>query len=407
MYFLIDCNNFFASCEQVFNPSLRNKPVVVLSNNDGCVVARSKEAKALGIPMGAPAFQYKNLFLAKNVTVLSSNFTLYGDMSQRIMDILASYDYDLEIYSIDEAFLLIPNEGDLIHFAHMIRDQIKQWTGIPVSIGIGPTKTLAKAAGELAKKEGGVFLMEATSPLLHHFPLEDVWGIGHKTAEKLRSFRLYYVSDLTAKADHWIQKELTIAGLRTTFELRGKPCLKLNEDVSQKSILRSRSFAQEVSSLESLEQAIAGFAASIGRNLRKFGLKTSHLSVFITSNRFKTAPYFSDTAHLHLPIASSETPLLIQEAKACLRRIYRPNIEYKRAGVMAFDLSDESMVQKDFFPTTSQQKNVSKVLDQINRKFGANTLFLAAEGVTQNTKAAKRSKLYTTSWDDLPRITNL
>lgn len=404
MYLLVDCNNFFASCEQVFNPSLRNSPVVVLSNNDGCVVARSKEAKALGIPMGAPAFQYKDLFLLKNVTALSANFPLYGDMSQRIMDILASYECELEIYSIDEAFLFDPVTTDLIGFAHTIRDQIKQWTGITVSIGIGPTKTLAKAAGDIAKKDNGVFFMGANSPLLKQFPLEDVWGIGRKTAEFLLTQRLHFVTDLTAKPDHWIKKHLTITGLRTVFELRGTACIKRGDDIPQKSILRSRTFSTETSSLEELEKAVASYAASVGRNLRKHGLKTSHLTVFIASNRFKDAPYISDSAHIHFPIASSETSHLIKEAKSCLRKIYKKNVGYKRAGVMAFDLSNEATLQKDFFHNPKKD-NVSKILDQINRKFGSDTLYFAAEGVGQkNSKGGKKSSLYTTSWDEIPKV---
>lgn len=408
MYFLVDCNNFFASCEQVFNPSLRNRPVVVLSNNDGCVVARSKEAKALGIPMGAPAFQYKNLFLAKGVSVLSSNFTLYGDMSQRIMDILASYPCELEIYSIDEAFLFISELDDFIAFAHIIRDQIKQWTGITVSIGIGPTKTLAKAAGEIAKKETGVFAMTAGDPLLQTFRLEDVWGIGQKTAEKLRSYRLYFVSELLAKSDDWIKKQLTVMGLRTVLELRGQPCIEILELESPKSILRSRSFEREVVCLEKLEEAIARYAASIGRKLRQLHLKTAHLSVFLSSNRFKDTPYFSETAHINFPTASSETPYLTKEAKNCLRSIYQKGIAYKRAGVIVSNLIDETLTQRDLFQIEPDPKSVSisKILDQINSSFGAKTLYLAAEGIHSKevTKKPTRSPLYTTSWEEIPRI---
>jgi len=413
MYLLIDCNNFFASCEQIFNPALRNIPVVVLSNNDGCVIARSKEAKELGIPMGAPAFQYKNLFLTKNVAVFSSNFTLYADMSQRIMDILASLGFDFEIYSIDEAFLYVPCSNDYLKLANTIRNQIKQWTGITVSVGIAPTKTLAKAANKLAKNATGVFLIDKPQnnhPQLAKFPLEDVWGIGKKTAEKLHQFGLYFVPDLLAKPDHWIKKHLKVTGLRTILELRGKSCLELKEDTPQKSIIRSRSFGTEITTLKNLEEAIASFAASIGKKLRTHRLKTSNLCIFITSNRFKKSPYFSDSVHIHLPEASSDTSYLINQSKIILHKIFQENISYKRAGVMAYELSSETALQKDLFhlsnTMTTQKEHLSKVVDQINHRFGSNTMYFAAEGIkkTWQGKPLSRSKQYTTSWNDIPRI---
>lgn len=380
MFLLIDCNNFFVSCEQLARPALRDKPVVVLSSVGGIVLARSKEAKALGIPMGAPAFKYQNLFLSKNVITLSANFSLYERLSNEVMDVLESYGFKMEIYSVDEAFLKIDLSNDYLALGTHIRNKIQECVGITVSVGIAATKTLAKVANHLAKGGPGVCFIPdsaAAEKILSTFPLAEVWGIGPRTAETLRSFSLHYALDLLKKPDEWIKKQLSIIGLRTVFELRGTPCLTIDDQAPQKSIVRSRSFAARIGTLEKLEEAVASHASSVAKNLRKQKLKTHNLSVFLYSGH-----YISE--HITLPEATSYTPLLISKAKECLNNLYQKGKLYKKAGVMAYELTHESENQKDFFnPTPSENGPLMHTLDLINRRFGKKILYFAAEGIPE------------------------
>ncbi len=401
--------------EQVFAPKLRNKPLVILSNNEGCIIARSKEAKAVGIPMGAPLFKYRDLIIKHDVTTLASNFPLYGDMSRRVMKILEDFELDLEIYSVDEAFLFIEQELDFLKLAAEIQKRILQWTGIPVSIGIAPTKTLAKVATTYAKSNGsGIVLLKDSQMIesyLKKLDVGEVWGIGHRLKEKLNSFRVKTAYELTQKNDSWIRNQMSVVGLRTVYELRGTSCLKLNEIASQKSILRSRSFTVEIGQLETLEQKIASFADTLGRQLRKYGLVCSQICTFASSNRHHThVKYVSDSFHIQLTEPSSYTPLLISKAKKSLRKIFQKGVLYKRAGVLVYGLTNEDSKQRDLFSRPDidefERKRLMETYDRINHHYGEKSLYFAAEGFIKKNidKSTSRSGCYTTSWDELLTI---
>jgi len=393
---LIDCNNFFASCEQVFNPSLRGCPLVVLSNNDGCVIARSKEAKALGIPMGAPAFEYQSLFLQHNVTVLSSNFALYGDLSHRVFETLKTFEYPIEIYSIDEAFLSLPSEG-AFEVGQSIRKKVKQWTGISTSVGIAPTKTLAKIANHIAKKGEGITQYHPSH--LHNLPINEIWGVGRRTTKKLMSHGIRYAHELIECSDSWIKKRLSIVGLRTVMELRGISCLEIEEAISpRKSILTSRSFKRPLTTLKELKEAIGTFVAIAAKKLRKEKLKAHSLLVFAGR----------ESASLHLPLATSNTSELMNYAHQTLESLYNQDNLYKRAGVMLSGFVAESETQLDLFARAKSSSSLMKTVDEINRQFGPSTLIFAGEGITKKWKSAptRRSPHYTTSWADLPKVSS-
>ena len=393
-YVLIDCNNFFASCEQVFNPAYRKRPLVVLSNNDGCVIARSKEAKAIGIPMGAAAFECKSLFLQHNVVVLSSNFALYGDMSHRVIETLKTFDFPTEIYSIDEAFLLLPQEK--YSLGKEIRNRVKKWTGLSISVGIAPTKTLAKVANHAAKKGPGVVRFNPS--LLHNLPVGEIWGIGRRSSKKLISHGIRYAHELIACSDTWIKKQLSIVGLRTVWELRGTPCLETQEIAPKRqSILTSRSFKRAITTIEELKEAVASFTAIAAQKLRKQKLKAYTLLVFAGG----------DSASVHLPLPSSNTPELMNLAHRALEGLFNKEKSYKRAGIMLSELVTEKTTQLDFLTKESSQKPLMKTVDQINAHYGQSIITFAGEGISKKWKStpSKRSPKYTTSWDDLLKIT--
>ncbi|MCP5509774.1 MAG: Y-family DNA polymerase [Chlamydiales bacterium] len=386
MFALIDCNSFFASCEIVFQPRLQGKPVVVLSNNDGCVIARSKEAKALGIPMGAAAFEYERFFALHKVEVFSSNFVLYADMSRRVMESIASLGYILEPYSIDETFIQGP-EID----AHAIKQRIEQWTGIPVSVGIGASKTQAKTANYIAKKNGGIWRFKPED--LEHLPVEDIWGVGRKYALKLKSYGVYTAGNLIAKNDHWIKKHLTVIGLRMVWELRGTPCIQ-DLPSPKKGIVVSRSFAKGVTSQEMLAEAIMTFAAKAARKLRKENSQTKFLQVFTNLS----------SASCTLPLATDHNPLLMAHARRLLNQIFRQGEIYKRAGVLLSDITADS--QLDLLTESKASSPLMPLLDKVNRKHGKEMLFYAGQGTTQRWQKTPRhrSPRYTTDWNDIPRI---
>ncbi|MCB1082274.1 MAG: Y-family DNA polymerase [Chlamydiia bacterium] len=404
MYALVDCNNFYASCEQVFNPAYRNKPLVVLSNNDGCVVARSKEAKALGIPMGAPAFQWETLFLRENVIVLSSNYTLYGDLSHRVIETMKTFDLPLEIYSIDEAFLLFPEkEGEKL--AQEMRMKILQWTGIPVSIGLAPTKTLAKVAGHVAKKGKGVALYHPS--FLETLPIDEIWGIGRQLKKKLLSFRIQTAQELIQKDEVWVKKHLTVTGLKTVLELRGIPCIEhLEHAPERKSIVSSRTFSKGVCDLAELKETLATFGGIAAKKLRKEKLKAYFLLIFLYKDRFVTT-----NASMHLPLATHYTPDITRATSLLLEKIYEANVSYRKGGVLLSGLVSETEGQLDLFatdPLGGKKEAVIHTFDQVNKRYGGKILTFAAEGLEKKWKSAssKRSPNYTTSWNDIPTIRN-
>ena len=407
--FLIDCNSFFVSCERVFNPKLWNKPVVVLSNNDGCVVSRSKEAKKLGIPMGAPAFQYQKLFEEKEVFVYSSNFTLYGDLSQRVMQVLEQFSPNIEIYSIDEAFLSIATE-DPLDLAHTIHQRVLKWTGIPVSVGIGATKTLSKVANDLAKKDErqkGVYLLEDPSvidPLFAKLPPEEIWGVGPRLSSRLKSLGVFNVLQLKNADDGWIRNGFSVTLLKTVLELRGIACLDLNEvEAPCKSITCSRSFGSPVTDLSSLYEAIASYTARAAEKLRQQESLTGYLTVFLTTSPFIKNPY-SNSATLSLPTPTDYTPALIAYSKLALQSIFRSGYAYKKTGVIFTELSPKTCYQQDLFHTPSpRREKAMQTLDRINEAYGKNALQFAAEGIERTWKPRRSctSQHFTTSWREL------
>lgn len=413
LFALVDCNNFYASCERVFRPKLKHRPVVVLSNNDGCVIARSKEAKILGIPMGAPAFQYAQLFRLHRVEVCSSNYTLYGDMSSRVMQTLSQFSPDLQVYSIDEAFLMLESDHAEAT-SHAMRKTVLQWTGIPVSVGIAPTKTLAKVANHCAKKDpkhNGVFLM--TDPILQEeilqkLPVGEVWGIGRQITETLSRNGIRTAWELRNSDDNWIKKRLSVTGLRTVWELRGISCLQLEEvDLPKKSIICSRSFGRPVSELHELEEAVAAYMARAAEKARLQDSVAGFIQVFLMTSKHQPGSFYGNRAQVVLPQSTSYTPELIHYAKQALKSLFVPGLAYKKTGVLLGGLEPASAFQPDLFcaqgGALEKQRAVMELMDKTNKNFGRKVLRMAAEGTTQDWKARSGScsPHFTTRWDEL------
>ncbi len=408
---LIDCNNFFASCERVFNPALENKPVVVLSNNDGCIVARSNEAKALGIPMGAPLFQYKELMKQHQVQVFSSNFQLYGDMSDRVMATLAAHLPDIEVYSIDEAFVRLDGMpvGDYFAYCQKVREIVKQWTGMSVSIGIGPTKVLAKLANHIAKKriEEGVFEVSSdNTQVLQSFPVEDIWGVGWKWSQKLRRLGIGTAYDLQQADARFIRKSLTVTGERLHRELNGVSCLELEEVQPRNNILSSRSFGRPVTEKVELAEALANYVSIACRKLRNQHSRAGGLRVFLKTNKFRsTDPQYYNSAIIEFDMPASDTGELIAAAKRGLDAIYRKGYRYKKCGVLLVDLVPDTHHQQHLFCQKDYTKSdkVMVALDLINQRYGKETAFFAAQGIKREwqMRSDLRSLRYTTVWGEL------
>ncbi len=409
MLALVDANNFFVSCERLFNPKLEAKPVVVLSSNDGCIVARSQEAKALGIPMGAPHFEYEAMLKKYGVHVFSSNFALYLDMSRRLMQVVRSLVPAIEVYSIDEAFILLDGipERDIEPLCSLMRKRIYDWIGLPVSIGVSSTKTLAKVANHHAKKEGVYILTEEKrQKCLEAFGVQEIWGIGRKLAERLQKRQIYTAWQLASCSDSWLKKELTVVGLRLAWELRGIACLELHEmSDPKKSISTAKSFDKPVESLDELLAILADYTAYVAEKLRGQESLASYISVWLTTNRFKDEPQYVQDASYVLPEPTAYTPTLIQCAKRALESIYRPQFRYKKVGVLLGNFVSERTEILDLFsqkpkPRHDKERKAMQVLDSINEKWGKKTLYFASEkprGVQKNFCTPR----YTTSWDEL------
>jgi DNA polymerase V len=413
---LVDCNNFYVSCERVFNPALNNKPVVVLSNNDGCIIARSNEAKALDIPMGAPLFEYELFFRKHHVIVYSSNYSLYGDMSARVMATLTQLCPDIEIYSIDEAFLLLDSLtlDNTQAFAHLLRNRIKQWTGIPISIGIGPTKTLAKVANKIAKKQqnlNGVFEINAQTAIddiLKTSDVSDIWGVGRQYTKLLYQYGIKTAHQLKCADDRWIKKRMTICGLRTVHELRGISCISLEQvPTAQQSIACTRSFGQPITELNQLQEALATYAARASQKARAKNLIASALHVFITTG-YHAQNSYSNGMSIELMQPTAFTPSIIAAAGTILKQIYKPGYRYKKAGVILLDLISAHHQQNSFLQEHrhEEHKTLMNTIDQLNRKWGRSTVRFAAEGFKKpwRMKQSKKSSYSTTSWKQLPII---
>jgi len=418
IFALVDCNNFYASCERVFSPKLNGQPIIVLSNNDGCVVARSNEAKALGIGMGVPEFQVRPLLRAHRVHVFSSNYTLYGDMSQRVMETLEQFCPDLEVYSIDEAFLSLVGfeRRDLIEYGRQIRRTVKQWTGIPVSVGIAETKTLAKIANRVAKRTpdtGGVFDLLACpdrDALLDRVAVEDVWGIGRNHAHMLKQHGITTAFQLREVDDHWIRKRMGIVGCRLVMELRGVSCMDLEQCPAPKqSLTCSRAFGTLINTVEEMEEAISVYTSRVAEKLRREQLAATVLTVCLTTNEFREGPQYSNSLTLNLPVVTDSTSELIGCALQGIRAIYRDGYLYKKAGVMVTGLVPASQSQTDLFDSKDRGKSnrLMSALDAINERWGTGTLQYASSGITKKWKTQfhRRSPAYTTDWNELPVVT--
>ena len=418
VFALVDCNNFYVSCERVFDPKLDGKPVIVLSNNDGIVVARSNEAKALGIAMGVPAFQVRSLIRAHDVQVFSSNYALYGDLSRRVMDTLAQFSPQVEVYSIDEAFLSLSGFAgrNLTEYGRAIRATVKRWTGIPVSVGIAETKTLAKIAGEVAKHRrdaGGVCDLTAwpdRGALLADIPVEDVWGVGPNWARLLMEHGVRTARDLREADEHWIRKRMGVTGARIVQELRGVSCLTVEDCPPPKqAVTVSRMFGRPITTLAEMREAVAAYTARAGEKLRQERLAATVLTVFLTTNPFKKdEPQYSNAVTISLPVATDATPELLRCALRGIERIYREGYCYNKAGVMLTALVPASQHQLDLFEDRDRTRSsrLMRVLDRINADMGAGTLRYAAEGYVKRwrTRFERRSPVNTTNWRDLPVV---
>lgn len=424
IYALVDCNNFYCSCERVFNPRLENRPLVVLSNNDGCAVARSNEAKALGIKMGEPWFKLTDLVKRHGLIGLSSNYTLYGDMSSRVMQVLRDFTPDVEVYSIDESFLRVERMHrlwpSLAAMGQAIRARARQWTGIPVCVGIGaPTKTLAKLCNHIAKNNpeyGGVFDWAAQSPqernrLLSTIEVGEVWGVGRRVSQKLESLGIHTVQDLRCASQKMIRLHFSVVMERTVAELQGVSCLTL-EDVAppKKQIVSSKSFGQLVVTLDELSEALTSYVSRAAEKLRVQGSVCGALQVFVMTNVFREAdPQYSNGIVIPLSNPSCNTLELAAAALYGLKRIYKSGYSYKKTGVILLDLSPRTQRQASLFSQLDEEAKHSdalmSVLDDINARFGRDTLSVAAIGTQKQWKARAENKTlcYTTRWSELPK----
>ncbi len=407
MIALTDANNFYVSCERVFNPKLEGKPVVVLSNNDACVVARSNEVKALGVKMGTPLFQMRSLIHRHQIQVFSSNYALYGDLSRRVMEVLGQFTPEVEVYSIDEAFLGLAGLSCEI-VAHHMRLTVKQWTGIPVSVGVATTKTLAKIANHQAKRMGGVCVLADPGPVLAQLPVAEVWGVGRRLAQRLEAQGITTALHLQQADLAMVRQLLGIVGVRTVLELRGVACLPLELcPQPRKSCCVSRGFGRPVVSLAELKQAIASYGATAAAKLRRDQRVALSLQVFITTNRFRPQePQYDNSEAIRLPFPTNDTLTIVRAALGATERLYRSGYCYHKAGVMLLDLCDGAINQGGLFGDETKRERVGRLMvavDALNRRFGAGTVCWAAAGLQQEWKmrAEWRSSRFTTRWDEL------
>lgn len=417
MYGLCDCNNFYASCERVFDPSLVGRPVVVLSNNDGCVIARSNEAKALGIGMGDPYFKIRELARRNEVAVFSSNFVLYGDMSRRVMSLLRRFVPATEVYSIDESFLDFSgmDETRLDALGHEIARTVKRHTGIPVSIGIAPTKTLAKIASKLCKRypklDGCCYMHrpEDIEKVLRKFPIGDVWGVGRRWAKMLDGMGVATAWDFTQLPPEWVRKRISVVGLRMWKELRGEPCIGFEEmPAAKKQIATTRSFDHDIYEYEEVHQRIAQYAASCAEKLRAQNSVCGEMVVFILTNRHKeNLPQYYESCIVKLSVPTDSTLELTKQTVAMLRQIFRKGYAYKKAGVILSDIRARDGVQADLFDRVDRDKHdrLMKAMDGLNASFGRHKVVTAAAGGDFfRMNREHLSKKFTTDWEQIIRV---
>lgn len=418
MFALVDCNNFYASCERAFNPYWNGRPVVVLSNNDGCVIARSNEAKKIGIKMGVPAHQIRTEIEQYNIGVFSSNYTLYGDMSNRVMSMLSSYSPNVEIYSIDECFLDFSGFGlyDLKTYGEGIVQSVTKGTGIPVSMGIALTKTLAKVANKFAKKHKGykgvciIDTEEKRIEALKRTEISDVWGIGHRHAKRLEQYGVYSAYDFAQMPKAWVRQQMTVVGERTWKELNGEPCIDMEQIApAKKQICTSRAFGQTIADIEGLKEAVSSFASICAGKLRKQKSCAQSLMVFIHTNNFREdLPQYFKNCVIKLPVPTNSTPEIVHYAIAALLNIYRKGYYFKKAGVILMDIVPDNAIQQNIFDVVDREKHkkLMEVVDRLNSGFSRNNLFLAVQDGRRKWKLKQEllSPCYTTKLNDIIKI---
>ena len=412
---LIDCNSFYVSCERLFKPKLLNKPVVVLSNNDGCVISRSNEAKALGIKMGEPFFKVKDLVSKHKVFVFSSNYALYGDLSRRVMKILKTFSPNVEIYSIDEAFLDLSfvEENKTEELAKEIRNRILKWTGIPTSVGISNTKTLSKVANHIAKKNNtGVMYLDPkySDEYLKKFEIQDIWGVGRQLTKFFIKNNILTAFDLKNVSNTWIKKSTNVLSAKTVMELRGIPCIDLlPHSEKRKSCCVSRSFGRKVSNLEELKEAITAHALNATEKIRTDEQITRSITVFIRTSPFnKDKRYYSNSHTIELPIDTNNSLEIVKYALEALDKIYKPGYLYQKAGIILSKLKDADKFERNLLTPIIEKdlKKLMNAIDLTNTKYGRYSISLAQAGINKSWKMRRQhsSKIDTASFYDLPTI---
>lgn len=415
IYALIDCDNFYVSCERLFRPDLRDKPVAVLSNNDGCIISRSNEVKKLNIKMGTPYFKIMDLINQKDIHIFSSNYPLYADISNRIVKTLEKFSPDIEVYSIDESFIKLSiDEKKCTDYGKEIRETILRNVGVPTTVGIAYTKTLTKVASKVAKKDpqykGVLSLLdtEENDTYLKKVDIEDVWGVGRKYSKWLRARGIYTAKDLKYADRKYIRKKMTVNGFKTVMELNNVECIPLEKSPPpKKSIVDSKSFGKYTSSLSSIKNALAKNVTRAGEKLRQEGSMTGFLSVFISTSPFKQ-PYYSNSIGIKLPYPVSDSSTLIKFAFIALEKIFKKGYMYKKAGVVLTDISNKNDVQLNFSVDSflshkEESERIMESVDYINKKWGRDTVKLAAMGVEESLKMRqnRKSPRYTTSWEEM------
>jgi len=412
---LLDCNNFYVSCERLFNPRIRKKPVVVLSNNDGCIISRSNEAKALGIKMGEPYFKAKDIIVKNKVEVFSSNYSLYGDLSRRVMRTLKRFNTEIEVYSIDEAFIDLSNfpDSEVEKVGREIRETVLQWTGIPTSIGIAKTKTLSKVANHIAKKkQSGVTSLigiENLDPILEKIEINDVWGVGRQLTKFYQKNGIYNAKQLKNKSNTWIKKSSNVLGSRTAMELRGISCIDLEKTKSKrKSCVVSRSFGQRIEKYQELKEAVASYCLNASEKIRSESLIAKSITVFIRTSPFQSRfGYYSNSKTVDFPIATNNSIEIVKTALIALESIFKNGYRYQKAGVLLSGLS-EATNNKNLFSSEKDEKinSLMRSIDNTNYRYGRSAISLASAGVQKrwNMKREHSSRIDTADFYSLPTI---
>ena len=412
---LIDCNSFYVSCERLFNPKIRRLPVVVLSNNDGCIISRSNEAKALGIKMGEPYFKARNIIIKNNVQVFSSNYSLYGDISRRVMRTLKRFNSKIEVYSIDEAFLDLSNFSDkeVKDVGKEIRNTVLQWTGIPTSIGIAETKTLSKVANHIAKKQksGVVSLVNIKDldPILEKVEVRDIWGVGKQLSKFYIKNGIYNAKQLKNASNTWIKKTKNVLSSRTAMELRGVPCIEIEtKQAKRKSCCVSRSFGKKVEKLRELKESVTSYCLNAAEKIRSESLVCKSITVFIRTSPFQNKGiFYSNSKTIDFPIATNNSIEIVKDALTGLDLIYKDGFKYQKAGIILSGLSDSEKGNSLFKSTKDERiKNLMQSIDNTNYRYGRSTISLASAGINKKWSMRRQysSKIDTADFYSLPKI---